>query len=150
MDNKKQTAKNGTDMPEDMDETKNTGTRSRIAKREMLVAQARKFNLLSNVFMSVALDDKAACQHILRILTGMKDLIVLEVRSQYRMSKITSHDAILDILAEDGCGNLFSIEIQRADTVDHARRIRFYGAMIDSEYLMKGKTYAGLPDVYIF
>ena len=149
MDNKKQTAKNGTDMPEDMDETKNTGTRSRIAKREMLVAQARKFNLLSNVFMSVALDDKAACQHILRILTGMKELIVLEVRSQYRVSKIMSHDAILDILAEDGCGNLFSVEIQRADTVDHARRIRFYGAMIDSEYLMKGKTYAGLPDVYI-
>ena len=52
-------------------------------------------------------------------------------------------------MAEDGCGNLFSVEIQRADTVDHARRIRFYGAMIDSEYLMKGKTYAGLPDVYI-
>ena len=113
------------------------------------MAEARRFNLLSNVFMSVALNDKLACQHILRILTGMKDLIVLEVRSQYRMSKITSHDAILDILAEDGCGNLFSVEIQRADTVDHARRIRFYGAMIDSEYLMKGKTYAGLPDVYI-
>lgn len=149
MDNKQQTAKNGTDMPEDMDETKNMGTRSRIAKRERLVAQARQFNLLSNVFMSVVLDDKAACQHILRILTGMKDLVVLEVRSQYRMSKITSQDAILDILAEEGCGNLFSIEIQRADTVDHARRIRFYGAMIDSEYLMKGKTYAGLPDVYI-
>lgn len=127
----------------------NTPARLRIAEKERLVAEARRFNLLSNVFMSVALDDKLACQHILRILTGMKDLIVLEVRSQYRMSKITSHDAILDILAEDGCGNLFSVEIQRADTVDHARRIRFYGAMIDSEYLMKGKTYAGLPDVYI-
>ena len=127
----------------------NTPARLRIAEKERLVAEARRFNLLSNVFMSVALDDKLACQHILRILTEMKDLIVLEVRSQYRMSKITSHDAILDILAEDGCGNLFSVEIQRADTADHARRIRFYGAMIDSEYLMKGKTYAGLPDVYI-
>ena len=127
----------------------NTPACIRIVEKERLVAEARRFNLLSNVFMSVALDDKLACQHILRILTEMKDLIVLEVRSQYRMSKITSHDAILDILAEDGCGNLFSVEIQRADTVDHARRIRFYGAMIDSEYLMKGKTYAGLPDVYI-
>ena len=127
----------------------NTPACIRIVEKERLVAEARRFNLLSNVFMSVALDDKLACQHILRILTGMKDLIVLEVRSQYRMSKITSHDAILDILAEDGCGNLFSVEIQRADTVDHARRIRFYGAMIDREYLMKGKTYAGLPDVYI-
>ena len=74
---------------------------------------------------------------------------MLEVRSQFRVSKITSHDAILDILAEDGGGKLFNIEIQRADTVDHARRTRFYGAMIDSEYLMKGKTYTDLPDVYI-
>lgn len=106
-------------------------------------------DLLSNVLMSVALDDKAACQHVLRILTGIRDLIVLEVRSQYRVSKITSHDAILDILAEDSNGGLFNLEIQRADTIDHARRTRFYGAMVDSGYLMKGKTYDDLPDVYI-
>lgn len=149
MENKRQTKKDGTDMPECMDGTKNADRSSRIAEKERLVVQARQFNLLSNVFMSVALDDKAACQHILRILTGIKDLIVLEVRSQHRVSKITSHDAILDILAEDGSGRLFTVEIQRADTVDHARRIRFYGAMVDSEYLMKGKAYADLPDVYI-
>lgn len=52
MDNKQQTAKNGTDMPENKNETKNADTRSHIAKREMLVAQARQFNLFSNVFMS--------------------------------------------------------------------------------------------------
>ena len=140
---------NDTDRQGYVDKTKKADARSRIVEREMLVAQARQFNLLSNVFMSVALEDKAACQHILRIITGIKGLVVLEVRSQYRVSKITSHDAILDILAEDGCGRIFSIEIQRSDTIDHARRIRFYEAMIDSEYLMKGKTYADLPDVYI-
>lgn len=106
---------------------------ARIAKKERLVAEARRFNLLSNVFMSVALADGPACQHVLRILTGIRDLSVLEVRSQYRISKITSHDAILDILAEDGSGKLFSLEIQRADTVDHARRTRFYSSMVDSE-----------------
>lgn len=30
----------------------------RIAEKERLVVEARKFNFLSNVFMSVALDDK--------------------------------------------------------------------------------------------
>lgn len=121
----------------------------RMVEKENLIAQARQFNLLSNVFMSVALDDKPACQHVLRILTGMKDLSVLEVRSQYRVSKISSHDAILDILAEDSTRKLFNLEIQRADTIDHACRIRFYGAMIDSEYLRKGKPYAELPEVYM-
>lgn len=120
-----------------------------IQKREALVAEARQFNLLSNVFMSVALNHKPACQYVLRILTGIPDLTVKEVRSQYRISKMASHDAILDILAEDSQGKLHNLEIQRSETIDHARRTRFYGSMIDSEYLMKGMEYSKLPDTHI-
>ena len=65
------------------------------------------------------------------------------------MSKVTSHDVILDILFGDSNGDLFDLEIQKTDTVGHAWRTRFYGAMVDSGYLMKGKTYSDLPDVYI-
>jgi len=120
-----------------------------IEGREARVAEARTLNLLSNVFMSVALNDKAACQYVLRIVLGIPDLVVKKVRTQYRISRLTSHDAILDVLAEDSRGRLSNIEIQRADTIDHARRTRFYGAMIDSEYLAKGKDYEELPDVHI-
>ena len=122
---------------------------SLIKNREERVAIARGFNLLSNVFMSVALNDLPACQHVIRILTGIKDLTVKEIRTQYRISKITSHDAILDVLAEDAEGKLINLEIQRGDTVDHARRTRFYSAMIDSELLQKGKEYYEMPEVYI-
>ena len=119
-----------------------------IRDRERRVEEARKFNLLSNVFMSVALQDKEACQYVLRVLLDMPELTVKEVRSQYRISKVTSHDAILDVLAEDRNQRLCNIEIQRGDTIDHARRIRFYGAMVDSEYLEKGCGYEELPDVF--
>ena len=91
---------------------------NRITDRERRVEEARKFNLLSNVFMSVALNDKLACQYVLRILTGIEDLMVKEVRGQYRISKIESHDAILDILAEDKAGRLYNMEIQRSDMPD--------------------------------
>ena len=36
-----------------------------------------------------------------------------------------------------------------ADRLGYARRTRFYGAMIDSEYLEKGKNYDEMPDVYL-
>ena len=117
--------------------------------RERHLAEARKMTLFSNTFMSVALDDPLACQHVLRVLTGIPDLTVKEIHSQYHISKITSHDAILDILAEDAEGKLYNIEIQRASHIDHARRTRFYGAMIDSEYLEKGTEYYEMPDVHI-
>ena len=122
---------------------------SRIKERERRIAEARSLNLLSNTFMTVALEDKLACQHVLRIVTRIEDLVVKEVRTQYRISKIASHDAVLDVLAEDGEKRIYNIEIQRAETVDHARRTRFYGAMIDSEYLVKGKDYNQLPEVHI-
>lgn len=124
-------------------------TKNLLITKEKFMSEVKEYNLLSDVFMSVALEDKEACQYVLRVLMEKDDLIVKEVRSQYRISKLTSHDAILDILAEDKSGNLMNIEIQRKDTVDHARRTRFYGAMIDSEFLMKGATYEELPEVYI-
>lgn len=80
--------------------------RSRIQAWELRLAKAKKLNLLSDAFMSVALRDKRACQYVLRILTGIKDLVVLEVRTQYRVSKLVSHDAVLDVLAEDSKGRI--------------------------------------------
>ena len=120
-----------------------------IISREQLIEEARNFNLLSDVFIAVVLKDIPACQHVLRIITQIPGLKVKEIRTQYRISKITSRDAILDILAEDDEGRLYNIEIQRASTIDHARRTRFYGSMIDSEFLQKGKEYDELPKVRI-
>ena len=124
-----------------------------ISSKEERLQEARGFTLMSDVFMSVALEDIPACEYVVRILLGKPDLVVIDVKTQYTISKVTSHDARLDVLAEITAADsskLINIEIQRRDTVDHARRTRFYGAMIDSEYLQKGKTYSELPDVHIF
>lgn len=61
-----------------------------ILSREERIRESREFNLLSDVFLSVALDDAPACQHIIRILTGIEDLTVKEVRTQYVITKINS------------------------------------------------------------
>ena len=53
---------------------------SRITGLERRVNVARHFNLLSDVFMSVALRDVDACQYVLRILTGQKNLIIEKVQ----------------------------------------------------------------------
>lgn len=125
-----------------------------IASKEERLEEAKGFTLMSDVFMSVALEDIPACQYVVRILMNRSDLVVTSVKTQYSISKITSHDARLDVLAEItavGSDNkLVNIEIQRRNTVDNSRRTRFYGAMIDSEYLQKGADYNELPDVYIF
>lgn len=106
-------------------------------------------NLFSDTFASVVLEDIGACQHVVRALLDRDDIEIMSVKSQYRLLNATSKDTILDAFAQDSTGRLINIEIQRRDTVDHARRIRYYGSMIDKSVLDKGAFYDELPDVYI-
>ena len=117
-----------------------------ILSREERIREIQSFNLLSDVFMSVALRDVPACQHILRILTGFNDLKVKDVRTQYAISQIKTHSVRLDVLAETGNGKLYHIEIQRKDEIDPPKRIRYNGSLIDAEFLAKGMDYKDLPD----
>ena len=137
-----------------MDETKHSDiyareTDSRIRHREFLLQGVEKMTLLNDTFMKIALNDIEACQYVIRILMDDPAIEIVEVRSQYRISKLVSKDAVLDILAEDTQGRVYNLEIQRKTTLDHARRTRRYNAMVDAEYLEKGKEYSEMPEVYV-
>lgn len=119
-----------------------------ILTREQKISKIQGFTLMSDVFLSIVLDDKEACQYVLRILTGNTSLQLKNVKTQYVISKFVSHDARIDVLAEDINGQLYGMEIHNRDDEDQPRRVRFYDAMIDSEYLRKGGTYAELPELY--
>lgn len=92
----------------------------RLAERERRLKDLEQLTLLSDVFMSVALSDLKACQHVVRILTGKPEITLVSVKTQYVISKITSHGA------------------------------RLYGALTDGEILRKGKDYSELPERYLF
>ena len=121
-----------------------------LAERERRLKDLEQLTLLSDVFMSVALSDMNACQHVIRILMDAPEINLDSVRTQYVISKVISHGARLDVLAEDKKGVIYHLEIEGADAVDHARRTRFYGSVTDGEFLGKGRDYSELPERYIF
>ena len=118
-----------------------------VTTREQKVAAIQKFTLFSDTFVRVVFEDVAACQYVLRILTGDRKLRLKWVKTQYVLSKLASHDAWLDVLAESVTGEIYALEIQNRDDVDHPHRVRFYESMIDSHLLEKGRDYDALPDV---
>ena len=73
---------------------------SSIRARERRMKEAVSLTLFSDIYMTAVLRDKSACQHVLRILTGSSSLQIKEVRTQYRISSLVSHDAVLDELPE--------------------------------------------------
>ena len=121
-----------------------------LRSREEKIAAARSMNLFSNLFMSVALEDRAACEHVLRILTGIDTLTVIDQKTQYRVSNVISRDVVFDVLAQDASGKLYNIEIQRADAIDHSRRVALYAAELITEFMRKGSPVDDTPEVYIF
>ena len=126
------------------------GSAGLFAERERRLKDLEQLTLLSDVFMSVVLSDRNACQHVIRILMDDPGIELVSVRTQYVISKVISHGARLDVLAEDKKGVICHLEIEGADVVDHARRTRFYGSVTDGEFLRKGRDYNELPERYIF
>ncbi len=99
----------------------------------------QRFRLMDDDFFTKCLDGNIPCVClILRIVLDMPDLEVMEVRTQVFVENLLNRSVRLDILATDGHGRVFNIEIQRADKGAGAKRARYNSSMIDASLLKKG------------
>ena len=114
-------------------------------KRELV----RSFTMFDDDFFAVVMEDKAAAQEVLRVLTEIPDLIVKSVKTQYSIRNLGTHSVILDALAEDSEHKLYNLELQVANQDDHQKRVRYYQSNIDISFLDKGTDYEELPELYL-
>ena len=127
----------------------NTNSDGFLLQRQLVIQRSMQYNLFSDTFLSVALDDIKACEHVLRVILGKAGLKVKSVVTQKTFSKIATRSARLDVVAEDEDGQIYNIEVQREDTVHHAKRTRFHRALIDGEILQKGSDFEDLPNLIL-
>ena len=109
--------------------------------------QVAQFNLTSDIFFSKVMEDKAACEEMLHILTG-KPLKIHSIKSQYSIRNLETHSVILDIFAESKRGRLVNIEMQTGENENHLKRSRYHQACIDVSMLEKGTPFDKLPELY--
>ena len=123
-----------------------------ILTQEDLQKHIFSMTMFHDLLARAVLEDKEACEHILRILTGIKTLVIKKNKTQHVISKLTSHSIIMDVLAEDANNKLYEIEIQKADgNIAHEKRMLYYASTIINEYFFKGdQTYASVPELHIF
>ena len=65
--------------------------------------------------MSKVFEDKACAQFLLQIILNRKDLNVQKVHAQHDVKNLQGRFIRLDIIAIDGSGRVYNIEIQRSD-----------------------------------
>ncbi|MFI3212695.1 MAG: hypothetical protein R3Y24_05075, partial [Eubacteriales bacterium] len=82
-----------------------------------------RFQMTSDIFFSKVLEDKKACEEVLRIITGT-NFIIDEVKSQYSIRQLATHSVILDIWAMAEKKTIIHIEMHPRNDESHMQRIR--------------------------
>ena len=111
----------------------------------------RNFRLLDDDFMTKVFEGVPQyIQLVLRIILQMPDLNVIEVRTQVFVENLLKRSVRLDIVAVDGAGRMFNIEIQRSDEGADPRRARYNSSVMDAYLLLrKGTKFYELPEAWV-
>ena len=95
-------------------------------------------------------NDLPLAQLVLRIITGIDDLVLTKEETQYDLKRLLGSRSIcLDVFGSDGNGRKFDLEIQRADRGATPQRARYHSSAIDVEFLKSKEEFEELPVSYV-
>jgi hypothetical protein len=129
---------------------KKTTVLSAEERKAVVLQKVGQYRVMDDVFMrQVFKDDMPLAQHVLRILTGINDLVLEKSETQRDIkSLVGSRSVILDVFGVDSKGKRYDLEVQNGNSVD-ARRMRYYSAAMDVEYLKPEQDFSALPEQWV-
>lgn len=95
-------------------------------------------------------NDLPLAQYVLRIITGINDLILTSEQTQYDLKHLNGSRSIcLDVFGTDSTGRIFNLEVQRSDNGAVPQRARYHSSALDVELLKSGDKFNTLPITYV-
>ncbi|HIU57487.1 MAG TPA: PD-(D/E)XK nuclease family transposase [Candidatus Ornithomonoglobus merdipullorum] len=119
-----------------------------ISKHDLEII--KNYCLLDDSFMEVCFNGNPnAVELVLRIILNKPDLSVIEVKIQDSLKNLRGRSVRMDILARDGHGTLYNIEIQRGEKGAAAKRARYHASLMDAGITSPGDDFEHLPELYV-
>ena len=102
-------------------------------------------------FMRVLFKDNLPlAQMVLRIITGIEDLVLIEHETQYDLKRLAgSRSVCLDVMGTDSKNQKYDLEIQRGDKGARPHRARYHSSAMDVENLAPNEEFEKLPNTYV-
>lgn len=85
----------------------------------------QQFQLTSDLFFGIALQNVDACQEVIHIITG-EDVTLVEVRYQETILQLETHSICIDIWAIDILGRHIGLEMHPQSGENRVKRNRSY------------------------
>lgn len=128
-----------------------TDEQRREKERQDDLAKLRGLRPIDDDFMRCMFrDNKPLAQFVLRILTRIPDLKIVDSETQKDLKRLVgARSILLDVYGSDAEGKKYDLEIQRSDYGADQHRARYHSSAIDVENLHAGQEFAELPETYI-
>lgn len=108
-----------------------------------------ELTLMDDAFFHKLAEHPGFCQEVLQVILQKPALEVVEVIPQMNLKNLIGRSVYLDVFCKDSAGNYYNIEIQKTDSEDHQKRVRFHGSCMDALVSRKGSCFAELPETYV-
>ncbi|MCD7890121.1 MAG: PD-(D/E)XK nuclease family transposase [Oscillospiraceae bacterium] len=110
----------------------------------------KNIKIFDDDFLRLIFDgDPEATALLLNVVFDRNDMVVTMVIGQREIKGIEGHSVKLDIMATDGEGNAYDIEVQRQDKGNLPLRARYNSSMMDTVLLPAGEDYSKLVPTYV-
>lgn len=120
-------------------------------KHQKNLERLRALRPIDDDFMRCMFQDNLPLvQYVLRVITGISDLIVIRCETQKDFKRLGGARSVcLDVYAQDSADRIYDIEIQKAEEDADPRRPRYHMSVSDVEHLDAGRAFSELPETFI-
>ncbi len=109
-------------------------------------------DLFDDDFMSKVFEHNIpATELLVQIILGDDSIRVQSVKAQVTLKgpKVNGRSVRLDIVARDGNGRIFNVEVQRKMAGASPQRARFHSSMIDARLLKQKEDFTSIAETYV-
>ena len=128
------------------DESKADEERRHRLEVESIVAQLRA---IDDIMFRKLCENIAFVEEILRVILEDDKITVVEVIPQDSIQNLRGRSVILDAYCKLGNGSYCNVEVQRSDSDDHFRRVRYHAACITANVVDPGERFEQVDDLVV-
>ncbi|MDY6304707.1 MAG: PD-(D/E)XK nuclease family transposase [Oribacterium sp.] len=128
----------------------NYSEKEKQIQHERDLQRLQEFRLMDDTFMRAVLKDNLkAAQYILRVVTGLSDLVLTYEKTQEDMKRVTGARSVcLDVYGSDSKNRKYDLEIQKENSGALPKRARYHSSVLDIENLDINQDFEELPETY--
>ena len=113
---------------------------------ESIVAQLRA---IDDIMFRKLCENIAFVEEILRVILEDDKITVVEVIPQNSLQNLRGRSVVLDAYCKLGNGSYCNVEVQRSDSDDHFRRVRYHAACITANVVDPGERFEQVDDLVV-